>query len=88
MKKRLFLDRVALSASGVSPGNVKRATAVIADFADAGLAFGDGAAMSTGKAADTIIAQIFVQIRVGFADSLVEDVLEGWHEITSILAPL
>jgi len=63
-----------LHAGGVSPGNVECAGAVVADFADASLAIGDGAAVTAGKAADAIAAEILDEGGSSFADSLVEDI--------------
>ena len=56
MEERLLLDGIALHARGVSPGNVELAAAIEADFADSGLAFGNGAAVSAGKTADAAVA--------------------------------
>jgi hypothetical protein len=55
VEKRLLLDGIALRSGDVSPGNVELAAAVEADFADAGLAFGNGAAVSAGEAAQAIV---------------------------------
>jgi hypothetical protein len=79
VEERLFFDGIALCAGGVSPGNVEGAAAVVADFADAGLAFGDGAAVSAGKTADAVIVEFFVEGGVGLADFLIEDMAEGGH---------
>jgi hypothetical protein len=35
--------------------------------------------VAAGEAADAVVAEILDQGRVGFADSLVEDVAEGGH---------
>src|SRR5271165_4002402 len=88
VEERLLFDGIALHAGGVSPGNVEGATAVVADFADAGLAFGDGAAVTAGKTADAIVIELFVEGGVGLMDSLIEDVAEGGHgRLLNILAP-
>jgi len=79
VEKWLFLDGIALGAGGVSPGYVERAAAVVADFADAGLAFGDGAAMSAGETAHVVVGELLVQGGIGFVDSLVENGAEGGH---------
>ncbi len=79
VKEWLLFDRVALSSGGVSPGDVERAAAIVADFADAGLAFGDGAAMSAGEAAHAIVLELLVESGIGFANSLVENGAEGGH---------
>jgi aspartate oxidase len=79
VKEWLFLDRVALGSSGVSPGDEQSAAAVVADFAHAGLAFGDGAAMSASEAPHAVIVEFLVKTGIGFADSLVENTAEGGH---------
>ena len=77
VKERFFFDGVALGAGGVSPGDVERAAAVVADFADAGLAFGDGTAVSAGEAAGAVVLELLVESGIGFADALVENGAEG-----------
>jgi hypothetical protein len=79
VEERLFLDGVTLGSGGISPGDVECAAAVVADFADAGLAFGNGTAVSAGKAADAIVVEMFVEGGIGFSDSFVEDGAEGGH---------
>jgi hypothetical protein len=83
-----LLDWIALRASGVSPGDVESAAAIVADFADAGLAFGDGAAMSAGEAAHAIVLDLLVEIGIGFADLLVENGAEGGHWISVCILTL
>ena len=46
---------IALGAGDVSPGDQQRAAAVVANFADAGPAFRDGAAVSAGEAAEAVV---------------------------------
>ncbi len=75
----LFFDGIALHSGGVSPGDIECAAAVEADFAYAGLAFGNRATVTAGKAADAAVVEFFVERRVRFADSLVQDVAEGGH---------
>ena len=79
MEERFLLDRVALGSGGVSPGNVEGAAAVVADFADAGLAFGDGAAVSAGEAAHAVVLKLLVEMGIGFDRLIVEDGAEGGH---------
>jgi hypothetical protein len=71
VEERLFFDGIALHSCGVSPGDEELAAAIEADFADAGLAFGDGTAVTTGEAADPVVFEFVVEREVGFADSLV-----------------
>jgi hypothetical protein len=87
VEKRFLLDRIALHSGGVSPRNIECAAAVIADFADSGLAVGDGTAVSTGKTADAIVVEFLVERCVGLADAFVEDGAEGGHGAAVILAP-
>jgi hypothetical protein len=83
VKERLLLDGVALHAGGVSPGDIEFATAIEADFADSGLTVGDRAAVAAGEAAHAIVAERFDEGRIGFADSVVENVAQGGHAKTS-----
>src|SRR5256885_12890498 len=79
MEERLFLDRVALHAADVSPGNIEFAPAVVADLADAGLAIGDRAGMSTGIAAQPIAVERLDQLGSSLAHVGVEDVFKSRH---------
>ena len=54
VEERLLLDRVALHAADVSPGNIQPSALVEADFADAGLAFGNRAFVAAGITAQPI----------------------------------
>jgi hypothetical protein len=74
VEKRLLFDRVALHAANIAPGNIEFPALVEAHFADAGLPFGNGAAMTTGKAADAVAFDGFVQ--PALADALVENFAE------------
>src|SRR5208283_2689277 len=76
----LLLDRVALGSGGISPWDVERSAAIVTDLADAGLAFGDGTAVAAGKTAHAVAVELLTQNGVGFADSLVENAAEGWHD--------
>ena len=79
VEERFLFDWVALGSGGVSPGDVERAAAIEADFADSGLAFGDGAAMSASEAAHAIVVELLVECGIGFADLLVEEGAGGGH---------
>jgi hypothetical protein len=83
-----FFYWIALGAGGVSPGDVESSAAVIPNFADSGLAFGDGTAMSAGEAAHAVVVQLFVESGIGFADLLVEDGAEGGHFFSSLILAL
>src|ERR1700721_2686088 len=45
----LLLDGIALHSGNVTPGNVELAAVIEADFADAGLSIGNGAAVAAGQ---------------------------------------
>jgi hypothetical protein len=60
-----------LHAGGITPGHIKRAAAVVADLANAGLAIGNWATVTAGKTADAVVVEFLVKRRVRFADSLV-----------------
>src|SRR6202035_974974 len=79
MKEWLLLDRVALGSGSVSPGDIERAAAVVADFADTGLAVWDGAAMAASEAAYAVVVELLVKAGIGLANSLVENTAEGGH---------
>jgi hypothetical protein len=82
-----LLDWIALGSGGVSPGDIEGTSAVVADFADSGLAFGDGTAVSAGEAAQAVVIELFVENGIGFADLLVEKTAERGHgNLWSILA--
>src|SRR5437764_4862172 len=81
MEERLFLNGIALHSCGVSPGNVERAAAIEADFADSGLTFWDGAAVTAGETSDTVIVELLVKRRVRLADLQIENLTEGRHRI-------
>jgi hypothetical protein len=87
VEERLFLNRIALRSGSVSPGNEKRAAAVVADLADSGLAIGNGTAMAAGKTAHPIVIQFFVKASIGFSDLLVENGAEGSGHLKAILRP-
>jgi hypothetical protein len=79
VEEGLFFNGIALHSGGVSPGNVELSATVEADFTDAGLAFGNGAAVAAGEAADTVALEFFVERGVRFADFLVQNSAEGGH---------
>jgi hypothetical protein len=79
VKKRFLLDRIALRAGSIAPRDKQRSAAVVADFADAGLALGDGTAMSAGEAANPVVLELLVKTGIRFADSLVENTAQGGH---------
>jgi hypothetical protein len=88
VEERLLLDGIALSSGDVAPGHVEGSAAVIADFADAGLTFGDGATVSARKTADAIFVELLVEKRVSFADSIIENTAKGGHGILASILTL
>jgi len=85
VEKGLLLDWIALDATDISPGNIEFAATVVTDFADASLAFGDGAGMSAGVAAEAIAVEGLNEFRSSLADVRVQDVFEGGHLIGILL---
>ena len=85
VEERFLFDGIALHAGGVSPGNIQCAAAVEADFADAGLTIGDGAAVAAREAANAVAAEMLVKFGIGFTDALIHDVAQGGHG--DLLAP-
>jgi hypothetical protein len=77
VEERLLLDRVALYAADIPPRHVQSAAPVVADFADAGLTFGNRAAMTAGVAANAIAIEFLVE--VAFSHSLIHDFAKSWH---------
>jgi hypothetical protein len=67
---------------------VESAAAVVADFANASLAFRDGAAMAAGKTAEAIVLELLVETRIGFANLLVEDGTKGGHGLSFCILTL
>ena len=81
----LLLDGITLGSGNVSPGNVERAAAVVAHFADAGLAVGDGTAVAARETANPAMVELLVQARVGFMNSFVEKTAKGGHGTSVII---
>jgi hypothetical protein len=79
VEEGLLLDRIALGSGGVAPRDIEFAAAVVADFADSGLAFRDGTAMSARETAEAIVVELLVESGFGFTDSFVENTAEGGH---------
>ena len=77
MVEGLLLDGVALHRLHVAPGHIELAVAVEADLADAGLAFGYGAAVAAGMAADA--ARVDPVPQFALADVAREALSDGGH---------
>jgi hypothetical protein len=77
VEERLLLDGIALHAAYVSPRDVKCASAIEAHFADAGLAFGNRAAVPAGKAANAIAVERLVEI--AGPNATVKSLTQGGH---------
>ena len=72
VEEGLLLDGVALHAADVSPGDVEFAPAVVTDLADTNLAFGNGAAVPAGIAAQTLAFEDFPEFGGTLVHVLVE----------------
>lgn len=88
MEERLLLNGVALHAADVSPWHVELAATIEADFADSGLAFGNGTTVTAGKTAYAVALDRLVEH--AFADVLIEDFAEGGQRepLINILDPV
>src|SRR5262249_47080067 len=73
----LFFDRVALHYTCVAPRNVQGSASVVANFTDAGLAFRNGAAVTTSKTAHPAAVQFFVKFTL--VHILVNDIPQRRH---------
>jgi hypothetical protein len=79
VKEGLFFDGIALRSGGVSPGDIKCPTSVVANFADSRLVFGNGTAMSASKTAHPVVIELLIKMRSGFANPLVQNTAESAH---------
>jgi hypothetical protein len=70
VEKWLLLDGIALHSGNITPGNVKRATVIETNFADARLAIRNWATVTTGIAAHTIAIHLLPKSGVALADAL------------------
>jgi hypothetical protein len=81
VEKRLLLDGITLRPGDISPRRIERAASVVSHLADSCLPLRYGTAVATGVTADPAAVEFFVEPRVGFADSIVEDVAQGKHRL-------
>jgi hypothetical protein len=81
VEEGFLFDRIALHSADISPGDIELASLVESDFANAGLSFGNWAAMSAGETADPVAFDRFVEF--AFPDVLIQDFAEGGHRRTS-----
>jgi hypothetical protein len=79
VEERLLLNGIALHAADISPGHVESSALVVANFANSGLSFWDGATVPTGETADAIAIQLFVKIGISYLNVPVEDVAKSGH---------
>jgi hypothetical protein len=79
VKKWLLLHGIALGSRRIAPGDIKRAAAVVTNFAHTGLTFRDGTAMSASEATHAAVLELLIEAGIGFADSLIENTAEGRH---------
>jgi hypothetical protein len=61
MEKWFLLDGIALHPRRISPGNVELAAAIKTNLAHPGLSLRNGAAVTTGEAANAIMAELLVE---------------------------
>ena len=85
MEEWLLLDRIALNSANVAPGNVEFPASVEANFTHAGLAIGNRAAVSAGKAAQPVVIEFLNQAGISLANVIVQNFAEGAHDF--ILRP-
>ena len=83
----LLLDGIALRPRHVSPGNVELAASVVADFADAGLALGNGTAVAAGGAAQAVVVEFFDEEGISLVNVGIEDCAEGRHGASTSILP-
>jgi hypothetical protein len=74
----LLFDRVALHSGGVTPGYLKFASFIEADFADAQLPFGNAAAVAASEAAHETPVELLVKL--AFSNVGVKNILECSHD--------
>jgi len=58
MEEGLLFDGIALDPGNISAGNIEGAAMVEANFADAGLTFGNRTTMAARVAADSIVIEL------------------------------
>jgi hypothetical protein len=75
VEERLLLDRIALHAADVAPGDIERAAAVEAHLADASGAVGKGTRVAAGDTANA--SRVERADQFAGPDGRVEHVLEG-----------
>jgi hypothetical protein len=81
VEERLLLDRIALHASHVTPGNIQNSALVVTDLANSGLTFRNGTTMAAGMAAHTVALELFVQ--VSLTNVVIENFAKCSHCTTS-----
>jgi hypothetical protein len=81
VEKWFLLDGVALRARRVSPRDIELPAAIVANFADSSLAFGNRTAVSAREATQAIIFQLLDEARIGFADLLIENGAQGGRHL-------
>src|SRR6202158_2713963 len=77
MEEGLFLDRVALDAANIAPGDKQRSAAVVANLANPGLAFWDLATVPAGKTPHPVTVELFEQFAL--ANVFMNDFVERTH---------
>jgi hypothetical protein len=77
MEEGFFLYRVALDATEVAPRHIESSTPVVANLANPGLAVRNLATVSTGKTADPVPVELFVQLAL--ANVFINDFMQRTH---------
>ena len=85
VEKWLLLDGIALHASGISEWNVKLSATIKTDFADSGLTLRNRAAVAAGKAADSLVPEVFHERGFSLTNLLFENSTESGHSVNSIV---
>src|SRR5262249_5496316 len=88
VEERFFLDGITLHSADISPGDVKLARAIEPHFADARLAFRDGALLSAGVTTQSIALERLDEVWGRRVDVRFEDGFErGQPASPPILRP-
>jgi hypothetical protein len=78
MEKRLLLDRIALHPANVSPRNIQRSAAIVANLANSWLTVRNRAAVAASVATHTIAVELFVKLALTHV--FVNDVTQSRHD--------
>jgi hypothetical protein len=76
MKIRFLFNRVALDAGGIAIRHAQQAILVVTHFANAPLAWKNYATVTTGKAAQFIVFELFIQLALD--RGMIKGLLQGY----------